>query len=314
MIYRRGERPGEVSHPSWIIPTALIQPIQLTWGVCCIGEVEARFRTPDSSCVEYDVAVAVLVVCERMTDAVSVVLVDADEAFVRTALATLRTKGCDCLVAARPNDVSRELATGRYEVVVVNLDTTTNVSLVSGAHDHGIGVVVVTNRPCVEGAISAFRSGAVDYLPKPIQKADLIGAVDRAAEKSRALRAIRGAEQVVNVCSRLFRDLETLLTVPGALALPPAVRNALTERRDGSALDQLLVRCLGVHEMAALTRRERDVLLALAQGRRGRDLAKCLGISGNTCRTHVKAVLRKLGVRSQHELLNRLGGPDRHGA
>jgi DNA-binding CsgD family transcriptional regulator len=53
------------------------------------------------------------------------------------------------------------------------------------------------------------------------------------------------------------------------------------------------------------------VLLALAQGNRGRDLAKCLGVSVNTCRTHLKAVLRKLGVRSQRELLNRLGGPAR---
>lgn len=308
MIQGAGERLGETSHPSWIIPTNPILPIHETWGVCRTGEVECRFRTAESCCVEYDRPVVVLVVRERMTDAPSVLIVDADETFARTVVTALRANGCECVVVKRSDDANRELRAGRHEVLVVNLDTPTNVDLVSHAHESAVAVVVVTNRPSVAGSLTAFRAGAVDYLSKQSPKTDLLQAVERAAAKSRALRAVRGVQHLLSVCSRLFRDLETLLTVPGALTLPPAVRNALTERRDGSALDQLLVRCLGGHEVAALTRRERDVLLAVAQGQRGRDLAKCLGVSVNTCRTHLKSVLRKLGVRSQRELLNRLGG------
>lgn len=306
MIREVGEILGEVSHPSWIIPGVPTLPISLTWGVRRIGEVGWRFRSRESSCGEYEVAV--LVVRERMTESPSVVIVDPDETFARMVVTALRPNGCECLVVKRPEDANRELATGRHEVLVVNLDTAGATALASVAQDRGVAVVAVTSRPSVEGALSAFRGGATDYLPTPIRKVDLIAAVDRAAAKSRALRVVRRVEKLLGACTRWFRDLETLLTIPGGFSVPVAVRDALTERRDGSALDQLLVRCLGVHEVAALTRRERDVLLALAQGKRGRDLATCLGVSVNTCRTHLKSVLRKLGVRSQQELLSRLGG------
>lgn len=301
---------GELSHPSWSIPTARSLPINTSWGVRRIGEVGVQFRTPESSYVKSDVAGAVLVVRERMTDSPSVVLVDPDETFARTVVATLRGKGFECAVAS-PDEASRELATGRHAVLVVNLDTSTTANLVSQAHENAVAVVVVTNRPSVSDAVAAFRAGVVDYLAKPTRTVELLQAVERAAQKSNALRAVRGVDQLLGACTRWFRDLQTLLAVPGGFSVPPAVRNALTERRDASALEQLLVRCIGAHELAALSRREREVLLALAQGQRGHDLAKCLGISVNTCRTHLKAVLRKLGVRSQRELLGRLGGASR---
>ena len=50
-----------------------------------------------------------------------------------------------------------------------------------------------------------------------------------------------------------------------------------------------------------LTRRERDVLRLLAEGRTDRDIAEALFIGPRTVSWHVSAILSKLGVDSRHE-------------
>ena len=47
-----------------------------------------------------------------------------------------------------------------------------------------------------------------------------------------------------------------------------------------------------------MTRREREVLGLLAEGRRTDEVARDLTLSRETVRGHVKSVLRKLGVRT----------------
>lgn len=59
-----------------------------------------------------------------------------------------------------------------------------------------------------------------------------------------------------------------------------------------------------VRGMASLTRRERDVLRGLSQGESNADLGRRLHLSTETVRTHVKHILRKLGVDSRRELID----------
>src|SRR5439155_10549391 len=124
-----------------------------------------------------------------------------------------------------------------------------------------VPMIAVTGRPAVTAAVRAFRAGAVDYLARPIQRDDLLAAVERAVEQARALHAVRSVQQLLGACTRWFRDVETLLVVPGAWSLPPAVREALTEHREARALDHVLVRCLGADAVGVLTRGEREVPL-----------------------------------------------------
>ena len=59
-------------------------------------------------------------------------------------------------------------------------------------------------------------------------------------------------------------------------------------------------RVLGV---LALTRREREVLKLLSNGRKHAEVAEALNVGVETARTHAKHVYRKLGVSSRKGLL-----------
>jgi DNA-binding NarL/FixJ family response regulator len=61
----------------------------------------------------------------------------------------------------------------------------------------------------------------------------------------------------------------------------------------------------GARGIASLTNREREVLALVADGRSNREIARTLGLSEKTVKTHVSAVLAKLGVadRTQAALL-----------
>jgi DNA-binding NarL/FixJ family response regulator len=51
--------------------------------------------------------------------------------------------------------------------------------------------------------------------------------------------------------------------------------------------------------VAALTARERDVLVLVAQGRSNRDVGRVLSIGERTVQTHLSNILTKLGLGSR---------------
>lgn len=57
----------------------------------------------------------------------------------------------------------------------------------------------------------------------------------------------------------------------------------------------------GEEEGAALTRREQEVLTLLGKGLTATDIAAALGMSRNTCTTHIKTIYRKLSISSRAE-------------
>jgi DNA-binding NarL/FixJ family response regulator len=76
----------------------------------------------------------------------------------------------------------------------------------------------------------------------------------------------------------------------GGVAFPPDMmrRAVLEERRSPAAA-----------AIARLTPRERDVLLALAEGGTNKEIALALSISPGTVKTHVERLIGKLGVRDR---------------
>jgi DNA-binding NarL/FixJ family response regulator len=84
---------------------------------------------------------------------------------------------------------------------------------------------------------------------------------------------------------------------------PPALAAAIRSvHAEHVLLHPDVVRLLAAEEnRAELTARERDVLAELARGRSNREIARALRLSEKTVKTHVSAILGKLGVQDRIE-------------
>lgn len=124
--------------------------------------------------------------------------------------------------------------------------------------------------------------------------------LSQSANPERIVRAIR-AGVVGWVCKN--ESLDRLIDVIRGVArnetwLPPGQTGQvlrLLMRESGGDEGE------GTQSLCALTDREREVLLCLADGARRSDVAKYLHLSPNTVRTHLQNLMGKLGVHSAIE-------------
>lgn len=94
--------------------------------------------------------------------------------------------------------------------------------------------------------------------------------------------------------SRAAQDVVEAIRVVaggGSLFTPRSIAQLLSSRRE---IDSQLER---------LTAREKEVLRLMAEGTSSRDIAKDLGISYTTVRTHIRSLGSKLGVHSKLEAI-----------
>jgi DNA-binding NarL/FixJ family response regulator len=124
-------------------------------------------------------------------------------------------------------------------------------------------IVMLTTFDLDDYVYEALRSGASGFLLKDSPRADLVAAI-RAAAAGDALLA-------PSVTRRLIE----------AFARRPAQTTPSPSR------------------LAALTGRERDVLLLLARGHSNAEIAAALFVSEATVKTHVGNLLAKLGLRDR---------------
>jgi DNA-binding NarL/FixJ family response regulator len=132
-------------------------------------------------------------------------------------------------------------------------------------------VVMLTASGTEENLLAAIRGGAAGYLLKSEPPARIV----------EFLRGVANGEAALS----------------GAVA-----RRLLEQVRDGGG------RSSGVPDAiaAALSARELEVLLLLDEHLGTDEIAKRLYISEHTVRSHVKSLLRKLGVSSRREALEQL--------
>lgn len=111
-------------------------------------------------------------------------------------------------------------------------------------------------------------------------------------------RALRVGAQGYVIKRSASRDLkEAIRTVhQGRRYLHPVAADELVELMTrGESLEE--------EDYEKLTRRERQVLKLLAEGKTSREIAKYLGISLKTAMTHRTNLMAKLGVHSRAELI-----------
>jgi len=152
--------------------------------------------------------------------------------------------------------------------------------------------IMYTGAATVERAARAINEGRIfQFLLKPCRPAEIIGVIHAALQEKRARettkRALHAAKNQRRVLRELTREVEEVAPIGEGVA-------------SSGTLDP--------EKVGRLTPREREFLQALASGKHVKDSASELNISVHTARNHMKALLRKLGVRSQIELLAKLSG------
>ena len=133
------------------------------------------------------------------------ILVVDDEAHVRNGLVlSLQLSGYAVDGAASGREALERLAAGPYDLVVLDMlmpemDGVTTMRHVRASHPD-LPIVILTGHATLESAIAAVKSGAVDYLLKPVGVHDVRAVVERAIEahaaeerRRRALTAIGAA-------------------------------------------------------------------------------------------------------------------------
>ncbi len=197
-----------------------------------------------------------------MGEPIRVLVVD-DHPVVRQGLRSFLDVQPDITVIGEASDgaacvnAAEEL---RPDVVLLDLRMpgTDGLAALNGLREHGnpARVLVITSFTDPAAVLPAMRAGASGYVYKDVDPPALAAAV----------RAVHAGHVLLN---------------PDVAALFAAGDSATVGNSDRAA---------------RLTAREREVLAELGRGRSNREIARALTVSEKTVKTHVSAVLAKLGV------------------
>jgi DNA-binding NarL/FixJ family response regulator len=131
-------------------------------------------------------------------------------------------------------------------------------------------VLILTTFDLDEYAFSGLRAGASGFLLKDVPPGDLVKAI-RTVASGDAVVTPRITKRLLEEYSHQLPDLSSAEGVAGGI---PVVLRVLTER-------------------------ERDVLLAVADGLSNAEIAERLYVSEATVKSHLGRVLTKLGLRDR---------------
>jgi len=204
------------------------------------------------------------------TAPVDVLVIDRQRTFADAVAVWLETAAGIASATAVYSAQSAQcmMASSHVDIVLVDGDMPDNVSLTlcaeAACRDHPPRIIVLSASAEAGRILAAIRAGAVAWVRKDESGEHLLQVIGRVA---------RGETWVPP--SELGHVFQLLL-------------DELSEVREEDPL-------------AALTRRERDVLLQVAQGADRKEVAERLHLSVNTVRTHMQSLMAKLGVHSALE-------------
>jgi DNA-binding NarL/FixJ family response regulator len=198
------------------------------------------------------------------------VLIADDQALVRSGFRMILQARDDLEVVGEASDgehAIRLVEQTRPDVVLMDvrmpgLDGVAATARLTAAGDTP-KVIILTTYDLEEPLYAALRAGASGFLLKDVRPADLV----------EAIRVVAGGDALL-APTATRRLLDRFLITDVTPAAPSDTLDRLTER-------------------------EREVLTLLARGSSNGEIADRLVVTEATVKTHVSAILRKLGVRDR---------------
>lgn len=201
-----------------------------------------------------------------------VFLDDEGGSSLEPVLRELEQQGHTCELVNGASDLQLRLAEKSACILVADSDHSENRDLrivhLARASAKPPIIALTTSRPSVEGAVRALKARVDTYLIKPYEVDDLL------------------------------TDVAIAMTERRSSWLPEA--SADTEPRSSRPAGE-------VQQVRRLTRREYEVMQRVLVGDDVSAIGTVLYISPHTVRNHLKAIYRKLDVRSRVELVVRFG-------
>lgn len=207
-------------------------------------------------------------------DVVEVLVVD-DDPLVRAGLAMMLGGAPDIRVVAEAGDGTEVLPlVDRHtpDVVLMDIRMPTMDGLTATeavrARRQAPEVIVLTTFDADQHVLRALRAGAAGFLLKDTPPAEIVAAVRQVAS--------------------------------GQPVLSPAVTKRLIARVADTDADQRRTRA--ATRLARLNDREREVAVAVGQGRSNADIGAVLHLSVPTVKTHVSSILTKLDLNNRVQI------------
>jgi DNA-binding NarL/FixJ family response regulator len=267
--------------------------------------------------------------CER------ILIADDEETFLYSTAELLRRAGYACECAHDAASAAEKLQAGDHDLLIADIKMPGNpdLELIRALPQlaRGLPVILITGYPTLRSAVQSIQLPVVAYLTKPLDFDELLAQVRSALEQSSAYRAVRSLRQRLREWGQDLQGIEQVMATDAFAAsavaadtvLALAVRNLVgclgdlkpvmethTNLDPGPQTTPRLADTntpsMDVAHGIFLTHREQEIVRLLCTGQRVPTIARSLYLSPHTVRNHLKAVFRKVGVRSQIELLELL--------